>query len=156
MHNIQIVVEENAAEEGFDPDPDQLRHIAQYVLTASDCHEANISVAVVNDDTIRNLKREFFGIDISTDVISFDLSEPTVSSSLECEVVVNAPLAARQAHQSGNQPMAELALYLTHGLLHQLGYDDQSLDDATLMHQREDELLTELGFGAVYRGGTGE
>ncbi len=45
---------------------------------------------------------------------------------------------------------AELALYVTHGLLHQLGFDDATPEQAQKMHQAEDEILQHMGFGVVY------
>ena len=38
-------------------------------------------------------------------------------------------------------------------LLHLLGYDDHTPEDARAMHSREDELLTAIGYGPVYSGG---
>ena len=45
-----------------------------------------------------------------------------------------------------------LLLYLVHGLLHLMGYDDRSPQDAKRMHGREDALLEELGFTSIYAG----
>jgi probable rRNA maturation factor len=43
-------------------------------------------------------------------------------------------------------------LYLVHGLLHLMGYDDRTPDEARHMHAREDALLDQFGFGCVYAG----
>ena len=47
-----------------------------------------------------------------------------------------------------------LALYAVHGTLHLLGYDDTRQADAARMHDVEDEILTAMGLGAVYRACT--
>jgi probable rRNA maturation factor len=59
-------------------------------------------------------------------------------------------MAARQARQRGHSTEAELALYVTHGLLHNLGYDDGNDEQARQMHLKEDEILQRHGFGQVY------
>ena len=45
----------------------------------------------------------------------------------------------------------ELLLYVVHGTLHLLGFDDQRPEDARAMHKKEDQLLSELGHGFVYQ-----
>jgi probable rRNA maturation factor len=56
------------------------------------------------------------------------------------------PSAARQLAAA----RAELALYVTHGILHLAGYDDHRAADFRRMHAREDELLQNLGLGRVF------
>ena len=115
-----------------------------------------VSLAIVDDGKISKLKEQYFGAAEVTDVISFDLRD-NIKGEREfpdCEIVVNAQCAAREASRRSGDPQAELNLYVVHGLLHQLGYDDQTDRQAEIMHKKEDQLLEELGFGTVY-GGTG-
>ena len=66
------------------------------------------------------------------------------------ELVVNGEMAVRQAKLRGHSGEAELALYVTHGLLHNLGFDDSTQNRAKKMHDTEDEILEQVGYGAVY------
>ena len=66
------------------------------------------------------------------------------------ELVVNGEMAVRQAKQRGHSGEAELALYVTHGLLHNLGFDDSTKKKAQKMHRAEDEILQQFGYGLVY------
>ena len=50
----------------------------------------------------------------------------------------------------GHDAEAELALYVVHGLLHNIGYDDLTEADARKMHGMEDEILECFGYGTVY------
>ena len=102
---------------------------------------AIISVAVADDEHIQRLNREFLEKDRETDVLSFDLSDDGQTSEKCFEIVVNAQLAARMAENQKHSDKTELALYITHGLLHQLGYDDQQSDDAVEMHKAEESIL---------------
>lgn len=132
-------------------DKDDLSHTVSYVLDRYNQKEAAVSLALVDSPCIRSLKKRYFNIDEVTDVISFGLNE-TPSSHLECEVVVNAQLASEFATENSRDTRAELSLYVVHGLLHQLGFDDASSVAAKDMHETEDQILEELGFGRVYSG----
>ena len=132
-------------------DENDLRRTVHHVLDDLDVTDASVSIAVVDDQTIRRLKDQYFDRNQITDVISFNLAdEPDrVTAPLDCEVVINAQRAAQLAAPP-RSTQAELNLYLIHGLLHQLGYDDRIPQKAADMHEKEDQLLTELGFGKVY------
>lgn len=134
-------------------DKAQLRRTVEHVLRRMKVSESVISLAVLEDAGIQRLKEEYFGRREVTDVISFDLRE-SKDEMPDCEIVVNAECAVRVAGERSGDPHAELNLYVVHGLLHQLGYNDQELRDGQIMHKKEDELLEELGFGKVF-GGTG-
>ncbi len=110
--------------------------------------KAKIEIAVVDDDEIRRLNHRFLGRDDSTDCLSFDLSEG--KSTRQFEIVVNGPRAVEEARLRGHSAEAELALYVTHGLLHNLGFDDAEPQQAEEMHRVEDEILQSQGFGCVY------
>jgi len=66
------------------------------------------------------------------------------------ELIVNGEMAVRQANLRGHSSKAELALYITHGLLHNFGFDDSIPSKARKMHDTEDEILQQLGYGLVY------
>ena len=117
--------------------------------------ETIISIAIVDDTEIRKLNRKFLNRRYNTDCLSFDLSDTQSSDSPKTfELVVNGQMAVRQANLRGHSPQAELALYITHGLLHNLGFDDSSQSKAKKMHEMEDKILQQLGYGLVYNKNT--
>lgn len=130
-------------------DPQAMAEIVRDVLSAEGRLSAEISLAVVDDDTIHALNRRHLDHDWPTDVITFALSEPE-DPILAAELVVSAEMAARTAAASGSDPMAELTLYLVHGLLHLCGFDDQTDEDARAMRRREAETLARLGVPNVF------
>ena len=140
-------------QQAVDVDEDSLRRTVTHVLEVMQVSAASVSVAVVDNAAIRRLKAEYFQMDVVTDVISFDLADDAGAATgrLDCEVVVNGQRAAEEAAPPRSPP-AELNLYLVHGLLHQLGYDDRTTEMAAVMHEKEDQLLDELGFGRIYSG----
>jgi len=112
-----------------------------------------ISIAIVDDNEIRELNREFLNSKATTDCLSFDLSDDEKGVKI-FDLVVNGEMALRQANLRGHSSDAELALYITHGLLHNLGFDDSAKSRARKMHKTEDEILQEFGYGLVYNKDT--
>jgi probable rRNA maturation factor len=110
---------------------------------------ADIDIAIVGNRRIRKLNIEFLGHTNFTDCLSFDLSQSKNSRRL-FELVVNGEKAKSEAARRGHPAQAELALYITHGLLHNLGFDDLQPKKANKMHLLEDEILRQQGFGLVY------
>ena len=113
-----------------------------------------INIAIVEDAEFRDLNKRFLNRKSTSDCLSFDLSddqEPDSSKLLE--IVVNGELAVKQASLFGHSDEAELALYVTHGLLHHLGFDDSTAKKSRKMHNIEDEILQKLGYGLVYNKG---
>ena len=124
-----------------------LRRIAQGVLATlqeEGAERAEIEVALVDDETIRRVHREFLHDDTTTDVISF----PYEQDPVEGELVIGALHGRRAAERSGWPLEAELVWYAIHGTLHLLGYDDRSLDDQAAMRARERAVLARLGYPA--------
>jgi probable rRNA maturation factor len=114
-----------------------------------------VSIAIVDDSEIRQLNAQFLNHKTTTDCLSFDLSDDEESEITDqkpktFELIVNGEMAVRQADLRGHSSEAELALYITHGLLHNLGFDDQTSDQARTMHDTEDEILQQMGYGFVY------
>ena len=112
---------------------------------------ATINVGIVDDDEITRLNREFLNHKGTTDCLSFDLTDAAAKPGVVVfDLIVNGEMACRQAVRRGHSTGAELALYVTHTLLHQLGFDDLDEESAARMHRTEDEILQYFGYGTVY------
>src|SRR3990172_7692659 len=103
-------------------DEQQLLSAARRVLADSKFASATISLAIVDDSTIHALNRQFLDHDWPTDVLSFVLDER--DGHLDGEVVLSAETAAAASEGHGT-PAEEQLLYVIHGMLHLVGYDDQ-------------------------------
>ena len=118
---------------------------------------ASISVALVGDERIAELNALHLNHDGPTDVLTFDLlekndrSENASNRRIEGELVVSVDTAAREARARRHDMTTELALYVAHGTLHLLGFDDQTCEGAERMHLLEDDILSSIGVGPVYR-----
>ncbi len=124
---------------------EQIRNIVCFVLKEQKVKSAYIDIAVVGDKYMKKMTAKYSGKQYCTDVLSFDLgAEGKVE--LMAQVIVNAQLACRVAKKNAASVSAELAMYVIHGLLHLLGFDDKTPEDAQKMHAETFELLKKLKF----------
>ena len=112
-------------------------------------NDPEISVVICDDAFIQALNREYRQKDKPTDVLSFAQDDPNVLG----DIVISLPTAARQADAAGWPLESEIALLAVHGLLHLLGYDDETASGAWEMQRRTEAVLTERGI-AVPDAGT--
>lgn len=132
-----------------DLDTARLRRLARKVCKRFDAVPARVSISIVDDGQIKILHKQFFNTAKTTDVISFDLTDEP-DSVRDFDIIINIDQARRQAQQRGHTAEAEMSLYLVHGLLHQLGFDDLEPAQARRMHEQEDAILQDAGYGKVY------
>ena len=150
----EIVIQITKNFKGIDISGDKIKKLVKAVCRRFGRHEPTdikyeISIAIVDDNEIQQFNREFLNSKAPTDCISFDLSDDEDGPKV-FDLIVNGEMAVRQANQRGHLSEAELALYITHGLLHNLGFDDSTKSQAKKMHETEDEILQEFGYGIVY------
>jgi len=129
----------------------KFKNLVRTVCGRFDLANAAVGVAIVDNKQIRKMNKTFLHRNTVTDCLSFDLSE-NGGGRKWFEIVVNGERAALLAKRRGHTAQAEMALYITHGLLHNLGFNDRSASQAKKMHLLEDEILQQQGFGPVYDG----
>ena len=125
-------------------DRGRMKEIVRAVLREEGVSEAEITLAFVDNPTIRQLNKRYLDHDEPTDVLSFPLSRPG-SKQLIGELVIGAEVAQAEAASRGHDVQAELALYVIHGLLHLCGYGDKSPAEAQEMRERERHYLSLVG-----------
>lgn len=108
------------------------------------CNE--VAVHFVSEARICQLHAEFFDDPSPTDCISFpmDDSSEELGYRMLGEVFVCPKVALEYAKTHNQDPYEETALYITHGILHLLGYDDQDEVEEPLMRAAEAKLMQHL------------
>ena len=128
-----------------------LRGAVVATLRRHDKTAAQINIALVGDKSMARLNRAYLNHDGPTDVLTYNLREPSDDTDvIDGEIVVSVDTAMREALRRGHSVDAELALYAAHGVLHLLGYNDDKEESAAKMHAMEDEILESIGIGAIY------
>jgi len=103
-----------------------------------------VSVALVDDSTMRELNRSYRGYDKPTDVLAFALREGEAFAPVDEEplgdVIVSIPTARRQAAARRRSVLDEVTMLVAHGLLHLLGYDHATKAEEKVMTAKTREL----------------
>ena len=108
-----------------------------------------ITVSFVNDPKIKELNLKYLGRDNPTEVIAFDVAEPKRKDKIFADIVISTDTAIGNAKAFKTSPLFELYLYVIHGVLHILGYDDRTKKDKLLMRKKEADLVKKLGLSTV-------
>ena len=110
----------------------------------------DLQVILVNDQFISRLHHQFMGQPSPTDVLTFPLDLDPSGRPLSAEIYINVNHARRESRRRNLPLQHELLLYALHGMLHLIGYDDRTDRDFARMHQKEDQILEQLGIGTIF------
>jgi probable rRNA maturation factor len=118
--------------------------MAETALKGLGFDDCELSVLLTGNEEIRELNREYRGMDKPTDVLSFPMGDEYLLG----DIVISTEKAALQAIDFGVTFDEEMARLLVHGLLHLAGYDHvKGGRQARRMKDKEEELMVALRFG---------
>jgi probable rRNA maturation factor len=125
------------------PSPARLRRWARAALA----QPARVTLRIVGEREGKSLNREFRCKPCATNVLTFCYHE---GGRLAGDIVLCAPVIAREARAQGKFLDAHYAHLTVHGLLHLQGYDHEELREARIMEAREVSIMRRLGFPNPY------
>ncbi|MEX5259880.1 rRNA maturation RNase YbeY [Kocuria sp. CPCC 205263] len=132
-------------------DVELLGRLADHVLERLHVHpDAELSIAVVDEDEMARLHIEWMDLPGPTDVLSFPMDEMRPGTPEEPaegtlgDIVLCPPVARRQAEAGGHTVADELCLLTTHGILHLLGHDHAEPEERQVMFALQRDLLTDF------------
>ena len=128
------------------------RHFVARCIRHTLQHDAEITVRVVGAEEGQALNRDYRQKDYATNVLTFDYARPPAAPLVQADLVLCAPVVAREAREQGKTLQAHYAHLLVHGALHAQGWDHEtSLADARAMEAHEVAILARLGWRNPYR-----
>ncbi|MDO5134641.1 MAG: rRNA maturation RNase YbeY [Eubacteriales bacterium] len=161
---ISIDYEWETKEEPQLPCRELAEEVAGKVLELEGCPwDAQVNLVVTDDASIRQVNREFRGIDAPTDVLSFPmipfgtpgdygiLEEDESFFDLDTgelllgDIMISMPRAQAQAKEYGHSLKREFCFLVAHSMLHLLGYDHMVQEEARIMEGKQAQALEELG-----------
>jgi probable rRNA maturation factor len=136
-------------ESGLEADSSGLVRLATFALDQLRIHPlAELSILLVDEDTMSAYHKKYLGESGPTDVLSFPMDElrppdddDEPPAGLLGDVVLCPAVTARQAREHGRTPDAEAEYLLVHGLLHLLGYDHAEPDERAEMFSLTDKII---------------
>ncbi len=135
----------NLDSQDTDPPPIPQDHIHTLIGAVTQDHnvsEGNIQIVFTTDEALAEMKLKYFGADAYTDIIAFNLNEE--DEALEGELYISAERAKENAAEFGETHLDELRRLVIHGVLHLLGYDDQTDEDRAAMRELENQFLSRI------------
>lgn len=118
-------------------DQEKLTDILDKLIESLEPNQDDLSIAFVDDETMKDLHEDYYGEDGTTDVLTFNYDTDTV------EIVLNPFEQRRQAESANIALSEEVARNLVHGFLHGQGFDHTSDDGEHL--QKQNDLMNQLG-----------
>jgi probable rRNA maturation factor len=114
---------------------------------------ASVTLVVTTAETIRQLNRDYLGIDAPTDVLSFtnepDPDFPAGETGYLGDIVIAYPVAEHQARSAGHLPQEEVTLLAVHGALHLAGFDHDTARARETMWTAQRRVMDRFGLGHV-------
>ncbi|WP_457640096.1 rRNA maturation RNase YbeY [Persephonella sp.] len=124
-----------------------IRETAEKVLKELGLDSVELSITLTDDETIKEINRQWRKKDKPTDVLSFPIDEkpPGYRYRVLGDVVISLPYAKRQAEEIGIPYRDEVVRLLIHGILHLLGYDHEVCPaEAKKMFSLQDRIFEKL------------
>jgi len=100
-----------------------------------------ITVSLVENREIKQLNLRYLGRNSPTDVIAFDVCRPQEKDKIFADIVVSTGMAIKNAKEFKTNPLFEVYLYVVHGVLHILGYEDKTQRQRAIMHEKARHIL---------------
>ena len=113
--------------------------ISDIIHRESKYTKINMSIIIVNDEYLRNLKIKYFNMDILTDVITFNLSDK--DEELEGEIYISWDRVKENAERYKQKMGIEFKRVIMHGCLHLVGFNDSTEKEIEQMRYKEEEYL---------------
>ena len=127
-----------------------LKTITEVLKVENFNENAEVSLSIVDKDTIHKLNKDYRNVDRETDVLSFPMDEEAFDNEgnpifILGDIVICLDMARNQAAEFGHSLEREMMYLICHSTLHLLGYDHIEEDDKAKMRAKEKEVMKNLG-----------
>lgn len=147
MEPFEVEIENESGKVPFNAEAAQ--QLLQKIAADAGFPSGRIEVLIIDDPSIHRLNVQFLGHDYPTDVLAFEMEKDEDAGYLEGNIAVSDETAADRAAEYGWPAENELLLYVVHGMLHLVGYDDHSPEDEPQMRAKEREYLASVGIESI-------
>lgn len=155
---VEFILENETDSEIGTETKEELIKVCEEIMKREECNfDAQISFTFTDNESIREINREYRGIDKPTDVLSFPMIEfdGEVDAEFETDangtvllgdIVISLERAREQAEELGHSLRREVAFLTAHSMLHLLGYDHvDDKEGERQMIEKQNAALSALG-----------
>lgn len=134
------------------PDAERLCVESALAVLRAVAKPAELSIVLSSDADVRVLNRDYRGKDKATNVLSFPsgLSSDLSGTDMLGDVILAFETVSMEADRDGKSLASHLRHLVVHGILHLLGYDHETEEEASEMERREVEILAGFGISDPY------
>ena len=138
------MIEINISED-YDPLPkfysERIKSCINTILIDHKMENGFIHFVIVNDDLLRKMKKKYFNMDVFSDVMTFNLEDE--SEDLDGEIYISWDRILENAKKLEIISNDEFKRIIIHGVLHLIGYDDQTDKDKSKMTELENLYMSQ-------------
>ena len=117
-------------------------HIIQLInlsLKATKYNQVKINLIFCDNDKLNSFKRKYFDDDVLTDIVTFPIKN---DNDLEAEIYISIEMAKLNAYEFNVSLNNELSRLIIHGVLHLIGFNDNTKDAKKIMFSKQEEIIS--------------
>lgn len=117
-------------------------HIVQLInlsLEDTKYNQVKINIIFCDNDKLNSFKQEYFNDDVLTDIVTFPIKN---DNKLEAEIYISIEMAKINADEFNVTLNNELSRLIVHGVLHLIGFNDDTEDSKKIMFLKQDEIIS--------------
>ena len=117
-------------------------HIIQLInlsLEATEYNQVKINLIFCDNDKLNSFKREYFDDDVLTDIVTFPIKN---DNDLEAEIYISVEMAKINSKEFNVTLDNELSRLIIHGVLHLIGFNDDTKDSKKVMFLKQEEIIS--------------
>ena len=117
-------------------------HIVQLInlsLKATKYNQVKINLIFCDNDKLNSFKRKYFDDDVLTDIVTFPIKN---DNDLEAEIYISFEMAKLNADEFNVSLNNELSRLIIHGVLHLIGFNDNTKDAKKIMFSKQEEIIS--------------
>ena len=124
-------------------------HIKQLInlsLETTKYNQVKINLIFCDNDKLNSFKREYFDDDVLTDIVTFPIKN---DNDLEAEIYISVEMAKINSEEFNVSLDNELSRLIIHGVLHLIGFNDDTEDSKKVMFLKQEEIISNFS-GNIY------
>ena len=118
--------------------------VRETVFSEKRIKNGQINVCLCDNKKIKAFNRDYFSKDCPTDVIAFNITEPGEKGDFLADIIISTDTVISNSGIFKTAPLYELFFCVIHGILHVLGYEDDTEKKRLSMHKKQEQICSNI------------